>query len=342
MNNKIIIDAFKGRVTKKIPYWFLRQAGRYLPEYQKIKKKKKNMLDLFLNPETATEITLQPVKRFKTSAAIIFSDILMVPYGLGQELSFSEKKGPHLKKITNKPILKFQKQDFDALLLPVYRAISMTKKKLDKKTALIGFSGSPWTLASFMLTGGPCRSLKKIKPHLGRPYFEKYINLLVRVVIHHTNKQIEHGAEAVQLFDTYAGMLKEKKLIKKYIFRTTKMVVDGIREKNKKIQIIGFPKGLGVLYKDFVKFTGVDVINIDESVSAPWVLRELAGRVVVQGNLSPEVLCLGGKGLDREVVSILKSYKNIPFVFNLSHGVKPGTPVKNVSRVCSLLKRGVV
>ena len=341
MNKKIIIKAFQGEKTKETPFWFLRQAGRYLPEYQKIKKQEKDMLDLFLNPKKATTITLQPVKRFQTSAAIIFSDILMVPYGLGQSLCFDKKKGPRLGNILDKPILKFDKKKFDALLSPVYKTISITKKKLNKQTALIGFSGSPWTLLSFMLNGGPCRGANTIKKHIGKPYFEKYINLLVRVVVHYINKQIDHGAEAIQLFDTYAGMLKDKKQIDKYIFKTTKKIVSEVKKKNKKIPIIGFPKGLGCLYKDFVKITGVDVINIDQSVSLAWALKELRGRAVLQGNLSPETLRLGGRKLDEEVLSILRCFGRGPFVFNLSHGIRPNTPVKNVSRVCFLLRGGV-
>ena len=163
MDKKIIIKAFQGEKTKETPFWFLRQAGRYLPEYQKIKKQEKDMLGLFLNPKKATTITLQPVKRFQTSAAIIFSDILMVPYGLGQSLYFDNKKGPRLGNILNKPVLKFDKKKFDSLLSPVYKTISTTKKKLNKQTALIGFSGSPWTLLSFMLNGGPCRGISAIK-----------------------------------------------------------------------------------------------------------------------------------------------------------------------------------
>ena len=340
MNKKIIIRAFQGEKTKKTPFWFLRQAGRYLPEYQRTKKLKENMLDLFLDSHKVTKITLQPVKRFQTSAAIIFSDILMVPYGLGQALSFDKEKGPRLESILDKPILKFNKKEFDFLLFPVYRAMSMIKRKLDKKTALIGFSGSPWTLLSFMLNGGPCRGPGAMKKHIEKPYFEKYMSLLVRVIIHYVNKQIEHGAEAIQLFDTYAGMLRDKRLIKKYIFQTTGSIVEGIRKKHKEIPIIGFPKGLGSLYKDFVKFTGVDVINIDQSITSAWVLKELQGRAVIQGNLSPEVLRLGGEKLDKKVFSIVRCYGRAPFVFNLSHGIKPDTPVKNVSRVSYLLKKG--
>lgn len=341
MNKKTIIKTFQGEKTKETPFWFLRQAGRYLPEYKKIKEKEKDLLNLFLNPKKATTITLQPVKRFHTSAAIIFSDILMVPYGLGQSLCFDKKKGPSLGNILNKPILKFNKKRFDSLLSPVYKTISTTKKKLNKQTALIGFSGSPWTLLSFMLNGGPCKGMGAIKKHIGKPYFEKYINLLVGVVVHYVNKQIDHGAEAIQLFDTYAGMLKNKKQIEKYIFKTTKKIVSGIKRKNKKIPIIGFPKGLGPLYKDFVKTTGVDVINVDQSVGLGWASRELRGKAVLQGNLSPETLRLGGKKLDREVFSILRCFGRDPFVFNLSHGIRPDTPVKNISRVCSLLKSGV-
>ena len=321
------------------PIWLMRQAGRYLPEYRAIRKKTGTFLSLCYTPELASEITMQPLKRYPLDAAIIFSDILVIPDALGQKVDFKEGVGPVLG-VMERPlkITQYKKNQVNKYLSPVYEALELVRKKLPKSKSLIGFSGAPWTIATYMLEGGTSRNFVKTK---GWAYnqpkkFGQFIALLEDVLAEHLICQIEAGADVVQIFDSWAGALPDG-AFEKWCVEPIARIAKKVSEAAPSVPIIVFPRLAGIKYEKFKNLSGVSCISVDQSVSLEWALMALQGRTVLQGNLDPVCLICGGKALEKETKRILKVVENKPFIFNLGHGVLPQTPPENVSALCDLV-----
>jgi uroporphyrinogen decarboxylase len=318
----------------------MRQAGRYLPEYLEIRNKGKGFLDLCFSPARAAEVTLQPIRRYGMDAAILFSDILVVPHALGQGVNFLEGKGPVLDSFSRTAGLgEFNPDTFHNRLEPVYETVSRIREKLDKNTTLVGFCGAPWTVATYMIEGGSSRDFVKTKS-FAQDYQKEFLallNLLVEASAHYLGKQVERGAETLQIFDSWAGALDEKQF-RQWVIKPTKEIIDRLRETHPHVPVIGFPKRAGSLYVDYAKEAGVDAVSLDQTVSASWAAREIQPLCVAQGNLDPRLLVTGGKTMRKAASDILSTLGGAPFIFNLGHGVLPETPPEHVAELASLVR----
>ena len=313
----------------------MRQAGRYLPEYRAVREKAGGFLDLCFNPEFAAEVTLQPIRRFNFDAAIIFSDILVVPYALGRAVRFEVGEGPRLDPLdtpekikTLAPIADFSKFE------PVYEALRRVRAELDPKIALIGFCGAPWTVATYMVAGqgtsdqGPARMLAYREPQA----FAKIIDVLVESSIGYLLGQLAAGADVLQIFDTWAGVLPPREF-QQWSIAPMKRIVEGVRKKAPGTKIIGFPRGAGALLPNYVYQTGVDAVSIDWA-SEPALMRDkVQSKVALQGNLDPLALIAGGAALDRAIDDVLENYAKGRLIFNLGHGIQPETPIAHVEQM---------
>lgn len=339
-NKKPLLLALSGIQPDHTPFWFMRQAGRYLPEYRELRKKAKNFLDFCYTPEMACEATLQPIRRFGMDGAIIFSDILVVPHALGVGVQFEEGEGPVLTPVTDEPTLKqLSLHAIEEKLAPVYEVLRLTKAALPKTTALIGFAGAPWTLACYMVEGRSSKKFQQIKTistHDGI-FFDKLISLLTRAVIKHLDLQIKAGAEIVQIFDSWAGLLTDNEYTNWVIEPTTKIVSE-IKKLHPEIPVIGFPRQSGTKILSYARETGVNAVNFDTSVSIEWVKAKLQPAVIVQGALDQNVLAGNKDAMLKEAKSMIDMLKDKPFVFNLAHGILPTTPIENVAALSEFLK----
>ena len=304
------------------PVWFMRQAGRYLPEFREIRSKNPDFIKLCLDSDLSSEITLQPIKRFNLDAAIIFSDILMVPYGMGQDVKFIKGKGPKLSDFDLKKFLNNNKNDFTKKLMPIYEAIKKTRKKLSGEKSLISFIGAPWTLIVYMM--GLRQDKKNIDfRNLRREDFDRDIVLdkLHEYLCEHINNQLEAGADVVQIFDSWAGLIPEND-ISNYCFNPNKKLVDFC--KKRKLQVICFPKGINEKYKDFLDIVKPDGLNIDYDIKPQWAKENLTN-VCLQGGMDPKVLFQDEEKIFLEVDKYLNIFKDSPYIFNLGHGLLPET-----------------
>ena len=313
--------------------WFMRQAGRYLPEFRKIRSENKNFIELCLNAELSSEITLQPIKRYNLDSAIIFSDILMVPYALGQKVDFIKDKGPKLEnfnyeKFTNNNVEKFSKQ-----LAPVYDAIRITRKKLDKKKSLISFVGGPWTILFYMMNMNQNRQEFDFL-ELENKNFEFILNDLIKYLCIHIENQVNAGADVVQIFDSWAGLLPEKKL-KDFCFKPNAEIVKFC--KLNKIPNICFPKGIKEKYVDFNMFVKPDGINLDSYIDPVWASQKLKD-VVIQGGLDPNMLLKTEEEMFKGATKYIKAFRDIPYVFNLGHGLLPQTDPVRVGKLINFYR----
>jgi uroporphyrinogen decarboxylase len=314
----------------------MRQAGRYLPEYRAVRARAEGFVEFCLNPELASEATLQPVRRFGMDAAILFADILLVPHALGQKVEFREE-GPLLEPIAEGSGIDMLRRGGFSSLDPVYETVRRTCAALAPETALIGFAGSPWTVATYMVEGGASRDFRRVKAWAYRDPqgFAALIELIVEATIGYLSGQIAAGADAVQLFDSWAGVLSEAGF-ERWVIEPTKEITARLKQSFPAIPIIGFPRGAGLFYQRFAAESGVDAVGIDSGVLFS-LARELQGRVAVQGNLDPVVLLVGGAVMEREVRGIRGALTGGPFIFNLGHGVLPQTPPENVAALARLL-----
>ena len=319
-------------INKKIckSIWFMRQAGRYLPEFRKIRSQNKNFIDLCLNSQLSSEITLQPIKRFNLDSAIIFSDILMVPYALGQQVNFIKNEGPNLSKFNIERFLDMTEREFSQKLNPVYKAIEITRKNLDKKKTLISFIGAPWTLMVYML------NIKSSKAHINLEKLEKkstdinkILNKLINFLCIHINNQISAGAEVVQIFDSWAGLIPIKN-ITDYCFIPNAKLVDFCRKN--KIPNICFPRGIKKKYEEFNKIVKSDGISLDYEIDPEWAKSNLKD-VVLQGGLDPKILLKSENEMLEGATKYIHIFKDIPYVFNLGHGLLPETDPDRVKRL---------
>jgi len=339
-SEKAFLRALSGEVVTPPPFWLMRQAGRYLPEYRQVRASCNGFLDLCYTPEKATEVTLQPLRRYGFDAAILFSDILVVPDALGQPVSFREGEGPRLDPIRDGEGLKrLSQENFMSHLAPVFQTVSNLSKAIPETTALIGFAGAPWTVATYMVEGSGSKEFVETKKlAYSQPnVFKAMIDLLVQATGDYLIRQIDHGAEAIQIFDSWAGVLPEEEF-SKWVIEPTRQLVERIKTERPGIPVIGFPRCAGALLLPFVERTGVDAVSLDTSVPLDWAAKHIQPKVTVQGNLDPIMLIAGGETLDREVKRIISALGKGPFVFNLGHGILPSTPPENVARLADLVK----
>jgi uroporphyrinogen decarboxylase len=318
----------------------MRQAGRYLPEYRHLRERAGGFLELCLTPALALEATLQPVRRFAMDAAILFSDILMVPYGLGQSVEFVESHGPVLDALNGtEDLARLSLAALPERLAPVYQAIRELAGALAPETALIGFAGAPWTLASYMIEGGSSRDFLKAKAwaYGDRQGFSQLMNLLAEAVLAHLDAQIRAGAEIVQIFDSWAGALSGE-MIETWSLAPIEAIVARLRARHPDVPIIVFPRGAGAAYKSFAENLRGCALGLDTSVPLSFAREELQPLVVVQGNLDPVLLVSGGAPMDAAVERILERLGPQRLVFNLGHGVLPQTPPEHVARLSERLR----
>ena len=329
----------EGRVVSPPPIWLMRQAGRYLPEYQATRKQAGSFWSMCMTPRLAAEVTLQPIRRFDFDAAILFSDILVVPYALGQEVTFVDAVGPSLGSFDAVNFARDASR-WAERLADVYEAMAMARSGLAPDKALIGFAGAPWTLAAYMIEGHgtPDQRQAKLYAYRQPEKFAELLSLLAEAVAAHLIRQIDAGADVVQIFDSWAGGIPAEKF-QEWIVAPTKRIVAAVRARHAKARIIGFPRATTQSgYDLYAKETGVDAVSLDTAVDMNWAVRTLGKRVVLQGNLDPIALIAGGKSLERATSSILEATRGTPFVFNLGHGILPETPVEHVAQLVAQVR----
>jgi len=328
---------------KNPPIWIMRQAGRYLPEYRAIRSNVAGFLDLCYNPKLASVVTLQPIKRFDLDAAIIFSDILVIPDALGIKVDFIKNEGPKLESITSGYDLnKLKIDNIENHLNPVFENLSLTRSNLATEKDLIGFSGSPWTMATYICEGGGSKNFDIVKKLAiqDEAFFGNLIDILTQSVITYTLAQIKAGADVIKLFDSWAGVLSQSQY-QKWVIEPNKKIVEAIRNKSPETPVICFPKGSGALYEEFARQVSPNGLAIDQNCPKRWVKEKLQEElgIVVQGNLDNYLLAYGSKfEIEKEVNQILEDFGDHPFVFNLGHGIFPETPIENVELVVGLVK----
>lgn len=334
-DSKPLLDVLAGRRGSIPPLWMMRQAGRYLPEYRELRAKAGSFLDLCFTPEWAAEVTLQPIRRFHFDAAIIFSDILVVPHALGRRVRFEVGEGPRLDPLDTPEKIGALARDADfAKLEPVFEALRRVRAALAPEVALIGFCGAPWTVATYMVAGrgtpdqAPARLLAYSHPQA----FANIIDILVDNSIRYLIGQLEAGAEALQIFDTWAGVLGPREFTR-WSIEPTRRIVEGVRKQRPDARIIGFPRGAGALLPAYVDATSVDAVSIDWAAEPAMIREKVQGKVAVQGNLDPLALIAGGAALDAGIDDVLANYAAGRLIFNLGHGILPETPITHVEQM---------
>ena len=327
-------NCIRKKTTSYTPIWFMRQAGRYLPEFREIRKANPNFIKLCLNPDLVKEITLQPIKRFDIDAAIIFSDILMIPYGLGQKVEFKKGFGPQLENINLDKIINTDQVNFVQKLLPVYKGIEKVRNNLEEKN-LIGFVGAPWTLLLYMLNKeSPKKSFNFDKINKDKFFVSKLLKKIEEIICLHIDKQIEAGANIIQIFDSWAGLLPEKEL-SNYCYEPILKIVEHV--KSKKIPVICFPKGIGKNYVEFCSTVKPDCISIDYEVDPKWIKEKING-IPIQGGLDPKILLGDKEEIKKRVLEYLNIFKDCPYIFNLGHGVLPETKPEIVEYLIKIIR----
>ena len=329
-----LLECIKNRNTKYVPIWFMRQAGRYLPEFREIRKKNPNFIKLCLNSNLINEITLQPIKRFGLDGVIIFSDILMIPYGLGQKIKFKKGDGPMLEEINLDNIININPTNFIQRLQPIYEGIKKIKNNLKEKS-LIGFVGAPWTLLLYMLNkGSPKNNFDFSRINKDKHVISKLLKKIEEFTCLHVDKQIDAGADLIQIFDSWAGLLPKKELLN-YCYIPTLKIVQHI--KSKKIPAICFPKGIGKNYVDFCSIVKPDCISIDYEVDPKWIKEKLKG-TPIQGGLDPKILLTDKENIKKNTEHYIKIFSDYPYVFNLGHGVLPETKPETIEYLIQIIR----
>jgi uroporphyrinogen decarboxylase len=343
VSTKPLLAVLAGKTAPQPPWWLMRQAGRYLPEYREVRGRASDFIELCLTPALAAELTLQPVRRFGMDAAILFSDILLLPYALGQRLAYVEGEGPVLDPVPDAAALaRLDPQGAIARLEPVCEAVERTCSALGPQTALIGFAGAPWTVAAYMVEGGASRDFRQVKGWSYRDpaTFGVLIEMLTTATIELLMAEIAAGAEVVQLFDSWAGVLPEAGFAR-WVIEPTRRIVAALKAHSPSCPIIGFPRGAGLFYEAYVRETGVDAVGLDPAVSPAFARARLAPRSVLQGNLDPVLLLVGGPALEAAVAELRNAFDGLAWVFNLGHGVLTETPVDHVAALARLLRRPI-
>lgn len=338
--SKRLLRAFTDEPADRPPFWFLRQAGRYLPEYQRLRRGTPNFLSFCYTPELCIEAALQPLRRYGMDASILFSDILVIPDALGQSVRFVEGQGPVLDPLRDADeIPAFDAARLDDRLAPVYAAVAGLAKAIPGDTALIGFAGAPWTLALYMVEGHGGTAGERARSWAWREpaSFARLMSVLSDAVAHCLCRQIDHGAEAVQLFDSWAGLLPETQF-RELVIAPTAAIVRRLKAHAPDVPVIGFPRAAGMLYEAYVRETGVDAVGLDAGVPADWAASALKPGCTLQGNLDNILAVAGGAAMERETLRILETLGPDRFIFNLGHGVLPDTPPEHIGRVADVVR----
>lgn len=331
-----VLQVLKGETLSPPPIWLMRQAGRYLPEYRQTRTKAGSFLDLCYSPDMAVEVTLQPIRRYAFDAAILFSDILVIPDALKRNVRFEEGHGPRMDPIDVSEIEKLDVRPVSAHLQPVMETVRRLRKELPEETTLLGFCGAPWTVATYMIAGHgtPDQAPARLFAYQNREAFDRLLAVLAEVSADYLVEQIDAGADAVQIFDSWAGVLGEEEF-RRYAVNPVRRMIDSVRARRPAAKIIAFAKGAGILLRDYRQATGADAIGLDWSVPLSFA-AELQKDGPVQGNLDPMRVVAGGKSLDEGIDAILQKLGNGPLIFNLGHGI---TPQANPDHVTQLVAR---
>jgi uroporphyrinogen decarboxylase len=318
----------------------MRQAGRYLPEYRALRAKAGDFLDLVFTPELAAEVTLQPIRRFGFDAAILFSDILVIPHALGQKVRFAIGEGPLLDPLEDRKAFERIAGELDHKILnPVYETIRIVRRELGAGTTLLGFCGAPWTVATYMIAGRGTadQAPARLFGYRDRVGLDTLIDVLVDASADYLVRQLQAGADAVQIFDTWAGVLSPAEF-DRWCIAPTKRIVEKVRAAVPGARIIGFPRGAGASLKRYAAEVPVDAVGLDWMIDRSFARDEVQSRVAVQGNLDPLVLVAGGEALDRAVDAVLEAFADGPFIFNLGHGIVPETPIAHVEQMLARVR----
>ncbi len=329
----LLLDTLRGNKAASCPVWLMRQAGRYLPEYRALRAQKGGFLPLVYDSEAAAEITLQPIRRFGFDGAILFSDILIVPYAMGQDLEFLAGEGPQLSPRLVDAALD-SLQAVPQRLSPIYETVAKVKAGLGGGRTLLGFAGSPWTVATYMVAGEGSRDQHETRAMAYRDPagFQAIIDAITAVTVDYLVGQINAGAEAVQLFDSWAGSLAPAEF-ERWVIAPNAAIVGALKRRAAHVPVIGFPKGAGEKLPAYARETGVDAVGLDETINPLWAARNLPETIPVQGNLDPLLLLAGGTELERQTRRILDAFADRPHVFNLGHGIGQTTPVEHVEQL---------
>jgi uroporphyrinogen decarboxylase len=335
-----LVRVLEGRAEEVPPVWLMRQAGRYLPEYRELRAKAGSFWAMALTPAYAAEVTLQPIRRFGFDAAILFSDILTVPEALGQKVTFTEGEGPSLEPVTSARGFVEDREAWAQYFEPVYEALRLTRSGLPQGTALLGFAGAPWTLATYLAAGagGDEQKAAKLWAYRDPEGFGYLLDILGDCVAFHLIRQIDAGADAVQIFDSWASGLPAA-LFDRVVVQPTRKIVEAVRAARPEAKIIGFPRACTLAgYQSYVSATGVDAVSLDTAAPMDWAAKSLA--CALQGNLDPIALIAGGAALDRAVDDILQATAGKPHIFNLGHGILPETPIAHVEQLLKRIRQG--
>jgi uroporphyrinogen decarboxylase len=339
--DKPLLAVLRGERRDPPPVWMMRQAGRYLPEYRALRTEKGGFLDLVYDPEAAAEITLQPLRRFPAlDAAILFSDILIVPFAIGQHLSFVAGEGPRLTPTLSDGRIRDLEPHMQRLD-PIYETVRRVKAELSPETTFLGFAGSPWTVATYMIAGQGSREQAESRrlAYADPGKLHAVLDLIATVTVDYLSGQIEAGVDAVQLFDSWSGSLAPSQF-ERFVVARTAWIVEQLKKRHPQVPVIGFPRGAGGKLGAYARETGVDAIGLDETADPAWANRELPQGMPVQGNLDPLALIAGGSPLKEAVARVLDAFSGRPHIFNLGHGIQQDTPIAHVEELMSQVKGG--
>lgn len=334
----LLLRTLQGENASERPIWLMRQAGRYLPEYRALRADKGGFLQLVYDTEAAAEITLQPIRRFGFDGAILFSDILIVPYAMGQDLEFLAGEGPRMSP----RLLDATLESLSAVperLSPIYATVARVKARLGAGRTLLGFAGSPWTVATYMVAGEGSRDQHDTRAlaYRDRSAFQAIIDGIVSVTIEYLAGQIAAGAEAVQLFDSWAGSLAPAEF-ERWVIEPNAAIIAALKQRFPHVPVIGFPKGAGEKLPAYARETGADAVGLDETIDPLWAAKALPAGLPVQGNLDPLLLLAGGTELERQAIRILEAFADRPHVFNLGHGIGQFTPIEHVEQLLGVVR----
>ena len=334
----LLLDTLRGHKPARPPMWLMRQAGRYLPEYRELRAEKGGFLDLVYDSEAAAEITIQPLRRFGFDGAILFSDILIVPHAMGQGLEFLAGEGPKLSP----PLLEANLTEFapkPERFDPVYETVRLCRQQIGENVTMLGFAGSPWTVATYMVNGEGSRDQHATRElaYTDPERLQSIIDAIVETSITYLRGQIDAGAEAVQLFDSWAGSLAPDQF-ERWVIAPNAAITAAIKQSHPDTPVIGFPKGAGAKLAQYARETGVDAIGLDETVDPVWANKELPQGMPVQGNLDPLMLMAGGKAMSDRIEFIIEAFADRPHIFNLGHGIGQFTPIEHVEQLVAAVR----
>ena len=341
MTTKTILRALKGEVLPTPPIWMMRQAGRYLPEYRATRGKAGDFLSLCYTPDLAAEVTLQPIRRYGFDAAILFADILLIAQAMGAKLWFAEGEGPRLSTVTTPAELAALRPvaEIHQTLAPVYETVRMLARELPGETTLIGFAGSPWTVATYMIggRGSPDQGAAHALKASDRATFQGLIDRLTEATVEYLSMQVQAGAEVVKLFDSWAGSLKGQDF-QDFAVEPAKRIIAALKARHPGLPVIAFPREAGQGYVGFARATGADCVALDNSVTPEWAAENVQRDGCVQGNLDPSHMVTGGAAMDEAVRHVVRAFSGGPHIFNLGHGITPDADPENVSRMIAVVR----